>query len=879
MVVAILAAAIAFSGYVENLIYARHSLKSARAFLRCNSESIIQGVGQLMMSGNNEDVEGLVAEISQDSKVYRELRLVSHHSGEVVAARADGKSRNLQLEDPTCAVCHDQDHLGDTHAKMVDMVTDLPKGGRVLSVMAPIVNEPRCSSAACHAHADSPPMIGFLNADYSLERVDALATERRLLIIATVLAALLLGMVALRVMFTRLLQRPINGLIEGTKRVAANQLDFRFDQKRNDEIGVLEESFNAMTARIEAHRNELRSAMEYVGGIVENSADIIITVTPDGFIETFNRGAEETLGYGRVELIGKRIESLFADPGERDVAISRLKNTDNVKNYETRFLAKDGQVRNVLLTLSRLRDRDGNSIGTIGISKDITSEKKLQDELRDAKQYLEGMVEHSADIIITVNSEGLIETFNRGGEEALGYARGEVIGRRIESLYADSGERHAAAARLERTGNVRNYETRLLTKDGRVRNVLLTLSRLRDRDGNPIGTIGISKDITSEKKLQDELRDAKQYLEGMVEHSADIIITVNSEGLIETFNRGGEEALGHRREEVIGCRIESLYVDPRERHAAAAHLERTGNVRNYETRLLAKDGRVRNVLLTLSRLRDRDGNPIGTIGISKDITQEKKLQRELIQSQKFAAIGEAVTGIQHAIKNMLNALKGGAYLVRNGMAKDNRQRIEEGWEMVEEGIERINSLSRNMLDYAREWRLDPQRVDLSDLITQVCELNRPAAAGQGVALRSEVPDGLPAVLCDPKLIHQAATDIVVNAIDACTWKDYADGETPEVVVKNLLADKAGFFVIEIRDNGCGMDEEIKQNIFVPFFSTRKTLGTGLGLALTARIINVHGGTITVESEPDQGAAFRIHLPIDGPKDDREAIDGQAGSRS
>ena len=755
VVVAILAAAIAFSGYVENLIYARHSLKSARAFLRCNSESIIQGVGQLMMSGNNEDVEGLVAEISQDSKVYRELRLVSHHSGEVVAARADGKSRNLQLEDPTCAVCHDQDHLGDTHAKMVDMVTDLPKGGRVLSVMAPIVNEPRCSSAACHAHADSPPMIGFLNADYSLERVDALATERRLLIIATVLAALLLGMVALRVMFTRLLQRPINGLIEGTKRVAANQLDFRFDQKRNDEIGVLEESFNAMTARIEAHRNELRSAMEYVGGIVENSADIIITVTPDGFIETFNRGAEETLGYGRVELIGKRIESLFADPGERDVAISRLKNTDNVKNYETRFLAKDGQVRNVLLTLSRLRDRDGNSIGTIGISKDITSEKKLQDELRDAKQYLEGMVEHSADIIITVNSEGLIET----------------------------------------------------------------------------------------------------------------------------FNRGGEEALGHRREEVIGCRIESLYVDPRERHAAAAHLERTGNVRNYETRLLAKDGRVRNVLLTLSRLRDRDGNPIGTIGISKDITQEKKLQRELIQSQKFAAIGEAVTGIQHAIKNMLNALKGGAYLVRNGMAKDNRQRIEEGWEMVEEGIERINSLSRNMLDYAREWRLDPQRVDLSDLITQVCELNRPAAAGQGVALRSEVPDGLPAVLCDPKLIHQAATDIVVNAIDACTWKDYADGETPEVVVKNLLADKAGFFVIEIRDNGCGMDEEIKQNIFVPFFSTRKTLGTGLGLALTARIINVHGGTITVESEPDQGAAFRIHLPIDGPKDDREAIDGQAGSRS
>ena len=111
-----------------------------------------------------------------------------------------------------------------------------------------------------------------------------------------------------------------------------------------------------------------------------------------------------------------------------------------------------------------------------------------------------------------------------------------------------------------------------MAKDGRVRNVLLTLSYLRDREGRPIGTIGISKDITQEKKLQDELRDAKEYLEGMVENSADIIITVNPEGLIETFNRGAEEALGYRREEVIGKPIESLFADPRERHAAIAQL-------------------------------------------------------------------------------------------------------------------------------------------------------------------------------------------------------------------------------------------------------------------------------------------------------------------
>jgi len=556
------------------------------------------------------------------------------------------------------------------------------------------------------------------------------------------LVPLLLGLVALWLMFALLLEKPLGELIAGTRQLAAHKLDFRFEQGRGDEIGVLQETFNTMAARIQGS----------------------------------------------------------------------------------------------------------------------------QDELRDAKEYLEGMVENSADIIITVNSEGLIETFNRGGEEALGYRREEVIGEPIESLYLDPRERHAAAERLEDTNDVKNYEVRLLTKDGRVRDVLLTLSRLRDAEGNSIGTIGISKDITQEKLLQDELGDAKQYLEGMVEHSADIIITVNSEGLIETFNHGGEEALGYRREDVIGTRIESLFVDPSERHAAAARLEGTDDVTNYETRLLAKDGQVRNVLLTLSRLRDAQGNSIGTIGISKDITREKKLQRELLQSQKFAAIGEAVTGIQHAIKNMLDALNGGAYLVRVGMNKDNRVRIEEGLAMVEEGIERIGALSHNMLYFAREWKAELQKVDLSDLLEKIRDLNRQAAVDHGVSLRHEASEGLPPVPCDPKLIHMATTDILVNAIDACTEKRYADGQSPEIVLASYLEEGGDFAVIEVRDNGCGMSEEIRRNIFTPFFSTKNILGTGLGLALTARIIRVHGGDVLVDSEPDRGTTFRVRIPKDGPRD-------------
>jgi PAS domain S-box-containing protein len=869
VVAVILTVAIVLSGYVNNLICAHFTLQSARASLHFNSESIVNGIGQLMMTRNNEGIEDLFVSMSSDGTDYQDILLVSHledHYGEVKASRfrrdrPDQVVTKLELSEWSCATCHTREDLGGDRPQIEDRVLASAEGGRVLSVMTPIMNQQRCHSC----HADDPQILGFLNTDYSLARIDSTVTQRRTLITATVLSSLLFGLIALSLMFSGLLGRPIRRLITGTRRIADNQLDFQFDQRRSDEIGVLEESFNTMITRIQAHRDELRSAMEYLGGMVENSADIIITVTPDRFIETFNRGAEEALGYDRIEVIGQRVEMLFVDPRERETALAQMEETGYVKNYETRLKTKSGKARHVLLTLSYMRDREGNPIGTIGISKDVTHEKNLLDELRHAKEYLEGMVENSADAIISVDSQGLIETFNRGGEQMLGYRREEVIGQPIESLYVNPQERRIATALLDETGSVQNYATRLKSKDGQVRHILLTLSRLRDAEGQNIGTIGISKDISQEKKLQDELRQAKEYLEGMVENSADIIITVSPEGFIQTFNRGAEEALGYPRREAIGRPIEELYADPRDRHRIADMLRRAGHVTNHETALLTKDGEVRNVLLTLSHLRDPEGNVLGTIGISKDVTGEKRLQRQLMQSQKSAAIGQAVTAIQHAIKNMLMSLKGGSYLVRVGLGKDNRDQIEEGRGMIEEGIERIKGLSLNMLDLARDWRPDLESVDVSDMVVSICESNRQQAADRGVTLRHEVPEGLPSVTCDPKLIHMATTDIVVNAFDACTWKEYPDGENAEVVLRCSLIDDGNFFVIEVGDNGCGMTEEIRRHIFTPFFSTKKTLGTGLGLAVTARIITAHEGKIGVESEPDRGTTFRIQLPKDGPQ--------------
>ena len=361
---------------------------------------------------------------------------------------------------------------------------------------------------------------------------------------------------------------------------------------------------------------------------------------------------------------------------------------------------------------------------------------------------------------------------------------------------------------------------------------------------------------------QSRLKRNKDYLEGILESTADIIITVSPDGNILTVNTGMEKALGYQRDEVIGQPIEMLFVDPREREIAISKLQYADSVTNYETRFRTKDGKVRNVLLTLSRLTTRAGVLISTIGISKDITEEKRLQKQLVQSQRYAAIGQVFTGVQHSMKNMLNACKGGSYMVRLGLSKDDKALYTEGWEIVQGGIKSLTDMSMDMLKYVREWKPKLEQVDIAKILSEVSRNIGQTAKDNGIAYRlNENPDLQP-IICDYSMIHSAVMDIVSNALDACEMKEYNDDETPEVVLTAYLNGDRQRLVIEAKDNGCGMTDEIKASIFNPFFSTKNKAGTGIGLSTTFRMIEAHNGEFEVESQLDIGTSFRIILPIE-----------------
>ncbi len=390
--------------------------------------------------------------------------------------------------------------------------------------------------------------------------------------------------------------------------------------------------------------------------------------------------------------------------------------------------------------------------------------------------------------------------------------------------------------------------------------------RIGDLTGDGLSEIagvldGVSSDLFN---ALTELQTTKEYLQAIVENSADIIITVDPAGFVRTFNPGAEKILGYGKDEVIGQPIEMIFAEPEDRATAIRQLEESGHVVNYMTHFITKGGDLRNVMLSLSRLLGPDGKSLGTMGISKDITDDLRLQVQLLRSKRMAALGQAITGIQHSIKNMLNVMKGGSYMVKLGLAKDDKAMLLEGWEMVREGIEDMTQMSMGMLDFARTRKLKLQPSDLGELARKVHGISKAKFNGKGVSLSVEVAPGLPPVLCDAEGIRSVVMDLISNALDACSWKQYPPGESARVTLRVVQGARPSHIEIHVEDNGVGMPAEVRKRLFTPFFSTKEKKGTGMGLAVVSRIVESHEGESYVESEPGMGSTFRVSLPIQGP---------------
>lgn len=380
---------------------------------------------------------------------------------------------------------------------------------------------------------------------------------------------------------------------------------------------------------------------------------------------------------------------------------------------------------------------------------------------------------------------------------------------------------------------------------------------------NEIGHIGavFNSMIDELETKAKELRTTRDHLEGIIESSGDIISTASHDGIIESVNTAGEKILGYDREELIGRKVEALFAHPEDREAALKRLDEGEGTVNYETLFRRKDGTPVEVISTMSHLREPDGRVRGTICISKDVTEYKELQKKLLQSERLAAAGIAVASLSHNAKNILNNLKGGSYIMRLGFSKEKIELLKEGWSVIELGISKLTSMAMDMLNFTREQKLDIKDVSLNDIAGEVCDLLVLSSEKSEVEITWELDPEIPTVKADEKVIHTAVLNMATNAVESCNFKEYDSDTKPRVHISTRLEKEDGYAAIEIKDNGGGIEDEFKNTIFKPFFSTKFDHGTGLGLAITAKDIKAHGGTIHVDSKPSEGAKFTIRLPL------------------
>jgi len=357
--------------------------------------------------------------------------------------------------------------------------------------------------------------------------------------------------------------------------------------------------------------------------------------------------------------------------------------------------------------------------------------------------------------------------------------------------------------------------------------------------------------------LQEEVHQHKEYLENILNNSSDMIVTTDLDRHIVTFNPAGERMLGYKAEEVLGKKVEELWVNPEERQRLLKEVYSREAVTNFRTALLAKNGQPVEISLSLSLLRDKTGKVIGTVGVSKDVTEENRLRRQLIENERLAAIGQTVAGLAHCIKNILNSLKGGSYLINVGLKRGDNRLVEEGWQTVQKGISRISRLSLDMLNYSHDRKPEWKPIDPYLLAREAVEMVSPSAAQDGITVSLRGEEGT-TVYLDPTQIHRALLNLLDNALDACREKMYELGETPRVEVVVEQAEEEVRFVV--RDNGIGMDQEVQSQICKRFYTTKEGGGTGLGLAVTQKIVNEHEGKLTWESLPGKGTAFYLTLP-------------------
>jgi PAS domain S-box-containing protein len=476
----------------------------------------------------------------------------------------------------------------------------------------------------------------------------------------------------------------------------------------------------------------------------------------------------------------------------------------------------------------------------------------------DARFHLAAIVDSSDDPIISKDLNGIITSWNSAATHVFGYRADEIIGQSIlrlipPELHQEEGE---ILQKLRAGERIDRYETVRVRKNGQQLPVSVTISPVRDESGRVIGASKIVRDI-SDRARNDESRFR---LAAIVDSADDAIISKTLNGIVRTWNAGAQRMFGYTAEEMIGQPVLRLIPeDLQYEEDEILHKLRAGErVDHYETKRRKKNGEIIEVSVTISPIKDEAGHVIGASKIARDISDRKRVEQLLIQSEKLAATGQMAAAIAHEINNPLEALINLVFLARHNSLPEGK-----AYKLLltaEDELQRVSYIARQTLGYYRETG-SPVEVHLHDLIHNVLTVYNSRLIACNISVTVRFND-LQKIEVRKGEMLQVFSNLVANAIDAMH-----DGGTLNITTRNLVSTTGDGIQVVIRDNGIGIKPENMPKVFDAFFTTKGNLGTGIGLWVARQLIERRGGQISVASsaeEGNSGTTITIFVPFIAP---------------
>jgi len=600
--------------------------------------------------------------------------------------------------------------------------------------------------------------------------------------------------------------------------------------------------------------------------LIDSFDDILLAITLDGQIRAANRSFADLVGATFPQIVGHSL-SEFVEEGTGDAGFA--------ERVMPRFLERrvwSGIVQ------ARLKGRNsiyyfdcvahamlrGNEVhGITVLARDITALRKNEARFTELFESLQ------EGIYIAAPDDRLIDV-NPALARMLGYdSKEELLGRTFVDLLPDEEQRRALRQEVDSQPVVQGREITLTRKDGKPLVCLNTAGAVRDTNGRVVRYHGAVMDITERREMERRLYQQQEFARRLIDSFPDLIFVVDPGGHYTFVSPRVKDILGYDPEETqvmeLGGRT---HLEDRPA-LLALFAEIVGGRQTFaslEVRDRNKQGEWRRLRCHFSPLFNETGKIDGVVISGRDVTELKRLEEQLIQAEKLAAMGQMLAGVAHELNNPLTAILGVTELLRDGEGiQDNTKRQLE---LTHRQARRAARIVQNLLEFSRPAAPQKKVLDVNTLIERTLQLQDHSLRRNHIHVDFLPQADLPAVVGDANQMIQVFLNLISNA-------EHAIREVRETGRIQIRIGRIGGHVsITVQDDGVGVAQEALPKLFDPFYTTKRPGGgTGLGLSICMSIVREHGGSIDVETLPAGGSAFTVYLPVAPPEMSSGPLDG------